>query len=217
MEMKEEREDEHSQNESMEDHGDDIVVYDTPAEQVEKQPEMSPSPPKRSKHLQINPFREVAQTLMNQQLVTTPPPIPSPQTILTTLADNNIQISNETFMNRLVGEDTKTTIHIPQTSTSLTSPSTSSTTTAQPPRDEFAVYGDYVANCLRKYRDQHSVLVAQNKINNILFDGAIGRFTIFAASLSQERENNLAQILGQAQRNQNLAIHMSECSSTKRD
>lgn len=45
-------------------------------------------------------------------------------------------------------------------------------------RDEFSVYAEYVANSLRKFKDQHSVLVAQNKINNILFDGATGMFSL---------------------------------------
>lgn len=45
-------------------------------------------------------------------------------------------------------------------------------------RDEFAVYAEYVANSLRKFKDQHSVLVAQNKINNILFDAATGVFEL---------------------------------------
>lgn len=48
-------------------------------------------------------------------------------------------------------------------------------------RDEFTVYAEYVANSLRKFNDQHSVLVAQNKINNILFDGATGMFALYSS------------------------------------
>lgn len=74
-------------------------------------------------------------------------------------------------------------------------------------RDEFSVYADYVANCLRKFRDQHSVLVAQNKINNILFDGAIGRLAFYG---TQERDIPQTNFYHRS----NLS---SECSSTRKD
>lgn len=61
-------------------------------------------------------------------------------------------------------------------------------------RDEFSVYAEYVANSLRKFKDQHSVLVAQNKINNILFDGATGMFSLYNSDrrecTSTRRDNN---------------------------
>lgn len=79
-------------------------------------------------------------------------------------------------------------------------------------RDEFSIYADYVANCLRKIRDQHSVIVAQNKINNILFDGAIGRYALYSGG-AQEREQNLL-----LQNSMNRVLnHTSECSSTRKD
>lgn len=77
-------------------------------------------------------------------------------------------------------------------------------------RDEFSIYADYVANCLRKIRDQHSVIVAQNKINNILFDGAIGRYAMYGVP---ERDQNAI-----VQNNLNRSLnHTSECSSTRKD
>jgi hypothetical protein len=43
-------------------------------------------------------------------------------------------------------------------------------------RDDFTIYGEYVAAELRKIKDKHAIAVVKNHINNTLFQGQMGKF-----------------------------------------
>lgn len=43
-------------------------------------------------------------------------------------------------------------------------------------RDEFDIFGQYVASELRETKDEHSTLKAKSLINNILFDMRMGKY-----------------------------------------
>lgn len=77
------------------------------------------------------------------------------------------------------------------------------------PRDEFSVFGEYIANELRSLKGEKNLLVAKKKIQDIIFEVKMGMI-----SEPRAEQQTLASVFANTTQPHNTPLHSSKLYST---